>query len=245
MYFYVYDSFLGHKRYDRLLSDTETRLNEVGINGKINRLSVLTNMKDTIEHGIRHGAKTVVIVGNDQTFSEATNTVAQFPKIVLGFVPVGSDDENALAAQFNIPIGVEACDALSARIIRKVPLGKVNNNFFLISAQILSPNATIRCDDKYNISLVGRRSLVSVYNVYEEDGHTLKTVVGPLPGALSGRNQKKTAPNSVFFHEKISVTSPDGNVPVLLDENQTVNTPVEISVASEKIQLIAGKEDLS
>ena len=149
MYFYVYDAFLNHKKYDRLLQDIEARIIQIGINGKIHRLSILTNIKGTIQDGFRHGAKTVVIVGNDQTFSQAANTVIHFPKAVLGFIPIGNPEENLIAKHLSIPLGLAAWDTLSARIVERLPLGCINNQYFLLWVRILSREVDLFCDEKY------------------------------------------------------------------------------------------------
>ena len=44
MYYYLYDSRLNDKKYNNVIAKIETRLTDLGINGKINRLSFLKNI---------------------------------------------------------------------------------------------------------------------------------------------------------------------------------------------------------
>ena len=76
MYSYIYDSFVSQKKYQKLLARVEIRLTDLGISGKIKRLSPLKNLKETIKDEIRGGAKTIVVVGDDSTLGEVINLVA-------------------------------------------------------------------------------------------------------------------------------------------------------------------------
>ncbi len=246
MYFYVYDAFLNHKKYDKLLADIEARLIHIGINGKIHRLSILTNIKGTIQDGFRHGAKTIVVLGNDQTFSQAANTVIHFPHGVLGFIPIGNPEENLIAKHLSIPLGLAACDTLSARIVEHLPLGCINNQYFLLWARILSAGVDLFCDEKYHLSLFKNSGSLQIFNSpfapnkQQSQGDVLYTVVETQN--LGFFSQRKA--NTTFLpNKKIQVTAPE-SVQVLVDDYHTINTPVTIEVAHEKLPLIVGKQYL-
>lgn len=246
MYFYVYDSFLNHKKYDKILADIEARLIQIGINGKIHRLSVLTNIKGTIQDAIRHGAKTVVVVGNDQTFSQAANTVIHLSKGILGFIPIGTREENLIAEHLSIPIGVAACDALSARIIERIPLGCINNQYFLLWVRILSGDVDLFCDEKYHLSLSHSRNSIQIYNSpfspirHKTQNNFLYTIVDTTKSGFFSAWNKDSSTATFLPHKKIRVTAPE-SVPVLIDDYLSMNTPVSIEVAPEKLSLIVGK----
>ncbi len=133
MYLYLYDSFLNNKKYSNLLARVETRLTDLGVGGKIYRLSPLRNVQELMADEIRNGTKTVVVVGNDKTLNQVVNIAAQY-NIVVGLIPVGPD--NNIARILGIPEGEAACTVLSARIIEKIDLGKINNTYFLSGADI-------------------------------------------------------------------------------------------------------------
>lgn len=254
MYFYIYDSFLNHKKYDRLLADIETRAIEIGISGKINRLSMLTNIKDTIEHGVRHGAKTIVVVGNDLTFSQAANVLARFPHIALGFIPIGTPPENLLAQILSLPLHIDACNVLSARIIKKFPLGKINDRFFLLWAEILGGQVKLRCDDKYDILLLDPRQLIRIYNIPSWivqkrapenpfSFRTLELTIEERPRLFGGFKQKNSVVQSTLWNKKISVTSKD-RVSIIVDDYDTINTPAELLLTDEMVSVIVGRGSL-
>ena len=48
MHVYIYDSFLNHKKFEKIIARIETRVTDLGLNGKINRL---------VDHGIAIGIK--------------------------------------------------------------------------------------------------------------------------------------------------------------------------------------------
>src|SRR3989338_2880950 len=102
MYLYLYDSFLNQKKYTSALARIETRLTDLGIGGKICRLSPLRNIKELIADELANGVKTIVVVGNDKTLSEAINFVAQHD-VTLGLIPIGPN--NSLAGQLGLPAG--------------------------------------------------------------------------------------------------------------------------------------------
>ena len=67
MYYYIYDSYLAEKKYESTIARIENRLTDLGINGKINRLSFLKNIHQIIGEEVKRGVKTVVVVGSDET----------------------------------------------------------------------------------------------------------------------------------------------------------------------------------
>ncbi|KKQ56205.1 MAG: hypothetical protein US74_C0017G0013, partial [Parcubacteria group bacterium GW2011_GWA2_38_13] len=75
MYLYLYDNSLNSNKYHKLLSHIEMRLTDLGIGGKISRLSPLKNLQDLISDEIRFGVKTIVAVGNDETVSMVINNI--------------------------------------------------------------------------------------------------------------------------------------------------------------------------
>src|SRR3989339_839914 len=100
MYLYIYDSFLNDKKYTDSLIKIEKRITDLGIKGKIARLSVLKNMKELITDGVKEGVHTVVAIGNAQTFAKVINIVADLD-LTLGLIPI--DNNNPIAKILGIP----------------------------------------------------------------------------------------------------------------------------------------------
>ncbi|NQU83487.1 MAG: hypothetical protein HQ536_02140 [Parcubacteria group bacterium] len=149
MYTYLYDSFVSDPKYAKILGNVETRITDLGIQGRIDRVSVFKNPKEILNEAMRRGSKTVVIVGNDDTVRKTIEVIPNFD-LTFAIIPVGSP--NRIAKYLGIPEGESACDALSARIIEKIDLGKVNKKYFFSNIVIPQTSASIECNDKFSVT---------------------------------------------------------------------------------------------
>ncbi len=258
MYYYLYDSFLNNKKYEKILARIESRLTDLGISGKIGRLNILKNSNELVEDEIKGGAKTVVVVGNDKTVIQVLNALAG-NKAVLGIIPLGSD--NKLAEVLGIPYGEEACNLLSARRVKKIDLGKANNQYFLSNLQIKSNEVELEFEKGYKVIPV-KNNEITIYNlagpeimsqskfIKPQDG-LLETLVEPqrinLPKFLNilskPRKFKEVGKRSIFPTKKLTVKSSGSEpVSVLLDKIKILKTPVKVEVAPKKLTVIVGKD---
>jgi diacylglycerol kinase family enzyme len=119
MYLYIYDNFLTEKKYQTQLYRIENRLVDLGIKGRVIRLNILKNMAEVVEDGIKQGVKTVVVIGNDLSFSKIINIIAD-KDVTLGIIPV--DDKSKIAKILGIPPLAAACEILAQRIVKKIDL---------------------------------------------------------------------------------------------------------------------------
>ncbi len=250
MYLYLYDTFLNHKKYYNLLNRLENRLADLEIKGKICRLSILKNMKEVIEDGIKQGVHTVVAVGDDLTFSKIVNIIAEM-NITLGIIPVNG--KSKIAEILGIPEGEKACDVLAQRLIKKIDLGKINHQYFIDSATISSPQVILKFD-KFEISPVAKNALVSICNlgflannqtIYKEGLSTptdglLEAVIAPIKSTLFKKIQKQ----SIFPFKKITIHSKNEPITVTIDQQAVFKTPVEVTVAPKKLKVIVGSKRL-
>src|SRR5688572_24564667 len=140
MYYYLYDSFLADRKYERVLAAVETRLTDLGISGKIGRLTPFTNAKGLIRDEVRRGVQTIVVVGNDETVAKVVSGIDE-AKLTLGFIPIGTP--TSIARSLGIPEGAEACDVLSKRVTQKIDLGSVNGHLFLSQVRMSSAKIVI------------------------------------------------------------------------------------------------------
>ncbi len=252
MYLYLYDSFLNNKKYHGTLARIETRLTDLGIGGKICRLSPLRNIKELLADEIKNGVKAVVVVGNDKTLSQVINIVAKYP-IILGLIPIGLD--NNIARVLGIPEGEEACNILAARIIEKIDLGKINDTYFLSGVEIKSSNITIECENQYKITPTKEGSRVSVYNLrpllaadigqiayFNPQDGLLEIFIQPANLGFAKLFRKKLNESIIPF-KKLVVRSKE-SAPVVTDGQKVLKTPVKIEIASQKLRLIVGKKRL-
>lgn len=246
MYYYIYDSYLKEKKYQIIISKAESKLTDLGINGKINYLSFLKNIEQIIKEEIKQGISTIVVAGNDKTLNQIINYVADLD-IVIGFIPVGP--HNNIAKLLGIPEGEFACDVLSARIVKKIDLGKINDNYyFFTTLETPGDNINLNCDNSYFISLEGKNNIININNLFSLPEIPLKANKGYL--SLIIKNIKR----ELFFKEKISFSYFKGkkinlssnsnkSLPILLtDEKRIIKTPLEIKIVPQKIKIIVGRD---
>ncbi|MFH0818469.1 MAG: diacylglycerol kinase family protein [Patescibacteria group bacterium] len=255
MFFYYYDAFVSDKKNEEELTKAENRLITLGINGRIEKSSVLRNAKESIEDGIKQGAHTIIAVGDDNTLTKVVNIAAE-KNVTIGFIPMIKNSK--FAEILGIADSLEACNILSKRLTKKINLGKANLNYFLASLNLpQSDGLQIECDEKFKISLRHHNCKLSIYNLgnfliasKREDwklfpGRSNHLFVSILPqskkkfgGLVRTSNQER---ESIFPAKKIKITSPDISAPVILDEQTTLKTPVTVSFKPKKITFIVGR----
>jgi len=250
MYLYLYDSFLNEKKYANILARIETRLTDLGINGKITRLSPLRNIQELIGDEIRNGVKTIVIVGNDKTINEVINIAAKYD-IVFGLVPVGS--ENRIAEALGIPLAEQACNIISGRIIKRLDLGKINNTYFLSDVKIAGDQVTIECENNYIIHPQTSQSEISICNFkpalpngFNQNGYfnpqdgLLEIFIQPIVTGFFKSIKKSVSEQSIIPIRRLSIDSKQ-SVSIITEGQKVLKTPVKIEIVPKKLKLIVGK----
>lgn len=242
---YIYDSFLNDKKYADLLIKIEKRITDLGIKGKIARLSVLKNMKELIMDGVKEGVHTVVAIGNAQTFAKVINIVADLD-LTLGLIPV--DNNNPIAKILGIPPKDLACDVLASRITKKIDLGKINNHYFINTAEIENGDVVIEYND-FKVEPTTNEHKITLYNFATNENISsssspvdgiLEAVITPIKSTLFG---KKKIPGTILPFTKIKIGSnQEEQVAILTDQQIIMKTPAEISVAPQKLKVIVGGE---
>lgn len=243
MYYYLYDSYLNHKRYHATLAKIETRLTDLGINGKINYVSFLKNIRQIVSDEIKRGVKTIVIVGNDKTIGQIINLVADL-NVTIGIIPI--DGSNRIAQLLGIPHKESACDILSSRIVQKIDLGAVNNNYFFTNLELGGKNITLEFDGNYIIDLSSGENIITLANL---DIHESNFKSDPTDGQMDVfvyvynkiLLSKKLSSRSHLLAKKVKITSTK-TLPILLsDERRIIKTPAEVKIYPGKIKVIVGK----
>ncbi|MFC1663372.1 diacylglycerol/lipid kinase family protein [Patescibacteria group bacterium] len=250
-YFYFYDDFLKDKKYETEIHRIETRLLELGLTGRKERLTVLKNTKEILEDGIKRGAKTVVAIGSDATISKVMSVVADHENIVLGMIPVGP--EQNIAEMLGVPTGIAACDILSKRIVKKVDLGKVNDQYFLFSLDIPVERVTVKCDNKYEVSIDDADAEMRICNIGSVTTANKKVkhndpADGKLEAVIRSRQsswgifKKKFDKDSIFKIKKARISSRDGDATLVADGQTMIKTPAKVEIVPKKLQLIVGRD---
>lgn len=254
MNIYIYDSYLSHKKYQSKIAKIETRITDLGLNGKIIRLGVMSSVHNSIESEIRKGAKSIVIVGNNKLFAQTINSIAKLQanqkwveNIPLGFIPVGKSD-NEIAEFLGIPYDEEACNVVSARRIKKLDLGMINEYYFLTQASITTKETIVEIDKNYSINITepGEIMIINLpigINLPNEiksnaQDNTLELFI-KTKSSKKLSFKKKTENKSVFSFKELQVINPKHSM--IIDNSLKIPTPAKIRIAKEKISLIVGK----
>jgi diacylglycerol kinase family enzyme len=255
MFFYFYDNFVNDKKYADDLQKIEHRLIELGINGRIEKFSILRNVIEMINDAIKKGAHTIIAVGNDNTFLKLSDIVSNHD-VTFGFIPLES---SKVARILGINNAIEACNILSKRLIKKINIGKANDHYFIASLSMPEvEKSQIECDGKYkiNFSTHGELHVYNLGNFLEESDekewklfsgssnhlHMYLTPKNKASSLLKFFPSGKKEKDSILRAKKIKITSSDVSLPVILDQTTTVKTPVNITYKAKRISLIVGKD---
>ncbi|OGY88059.1 MAG: hypothetical protein A2233_04635 [Candidatus Kerfeldbacteria bacterium RIFOXYA2_FULL_38_24] len=254
MYFYFYDKITQDKRCTALVSSFETKLVDLGIAGRTEKLSLFKNAAELVEQGVKTGAKTLVAVGDDATFLNLIPLAAKH-HLTFGFLPVVPNSR--FAKILGLPAGTEACVSLSRRITVTCDLGKINDTYFFGSLTVINNNnLSLRCDQMYSVKSNTPENLIQIMNLGDVFGKNLKKLNNISDGKLEVVITEKTKggylkkfkekkKNSVIFAKSIEAVSPKDQTSTLVaDGICTVNTPCTISVVPQALHLIVGKDRL-
>ncbi len=249
-YFYLYDSYLQDKNYSNQLIRLETALTDLGLQGKIGRLTLLKSIRDLIDSALRDNSDTIVVVGNDITFSQTAEIVAKYPKITLGFIPLGQDRQ-ILASLLGIPVGLLACHTLSSRITKQIDVGKINNQFFIQSVAAQG-RFNLECESHYRLSTAEPHNLkICNLDLWGEpkNNHSnpadnlLEIILTPQKDSswlASFKKQPALQPTILPLKNLLLEASGD-NITLLVDGHKVLKTPATVTVANEKLKIIVGR----
>ncbi len=256
MYYYIYDSFLNTKKYQKQLERIEMRLADLGIRGKTRRLTILHHQRDVVEECVRNGAKTIVFVGNNRSIALAIDTLAKHD-VAVGLIPMGDANDNGIARSLGIPPGELACDVLSRRTIARLDLGKIGIHNFLTSAE--ATVATFACKGPRNAFVIRpttARATLTIVNLEQQYAGAMPvTKSNPRDGILEcvitdatsslresfGLRSKIKKTPSVFPVVELHIEEPVGGQ-ITLDNCRSVKLPAVVTVAPQKLRVIVGRE---
>ncbi|MFH1744996.1 MAG: diacylglycerol kinase family protein [bacterium] len=256
MHVYIYDSYVSQKKFENQVAKIETRITDLGLNGKIVRLGIMNSVYNIVENELKKTVKTITAVGSNNILNQIVNAIAKLSSlnelshdIPLGFIPVGKKD-NSIAEFLGIKPEEEACDTLSSRRIEQLDLGRVNNHYFLTEATIPTNGTTIEIDENYSIEIMEKGDIYVVNIPVEasfphgvkhdaKDGE-LELFINSGNGLNFFPGAQKNQSKSVFSFNKLNIINK--NKPIILDGSIKIDAPAEISIAKEKINMIVGKD---
>ncbi|MEK7557611.1 MAG: diacylglycerol kinase family protein [Patescibacteria group bacterium] len=245
MNIYIYDSFLNQKKYERILAQIETRVTDLGLNGKIVRLNVMNNINEVINRETKNKVKTIIAVGNDQTVNKIVNAMIDC-QVPLGIIPLGKENNN-IAQALGIDFEEAACETLSARRITKIDIGLANNSCFLLQAAIVNQGTTLEISQDYSIEIANKGEVQIINLLSPNINLPLKTSINPQDGFLElfiKTQSTKNLFNQVLGHSIIQIKKvliKNTKFPIILDNVISISAPAEISLFKQKLNIIVGR----
>lgn len=238
MHFYLYDATLNDKRYASTLADVETRLTDVGLQGRIGRLGPLKSAAELVRTATKAGATTVVAVGTDATVAEALAAVVVNHGLTLGIIPIGRP--HAIADLLGIPEGEDAVAVLAARRLETMDLGKANNYYFLTTATLECQEAVeVSIDAGFTITPTVPGSLLTISNLAPgascQDGYLEMSIESIAKKGWFGSEMHRS--HILVERAKIS-----GSGTMLAENAIAINLPVTIEVIPKSLKVIVGKD---
>ena len=243
MHVYIYDDYLAKGKYNKAINRMEIRITDLGLNGKILRLSGIKNVKAAIENEIRLGAKTIVAVGNNQTVNKIIGAIInadvyeEFQKnTVLGIIPVG--DDTSIASSFGIRDEESACNILLARRVKKIDLGVVGNFYFLKQLTIKGKDTNLKINN-FEIAPSDKAEVNIINLLDEKKGKVPKS--SPYDGLLdlfikNGKN------DLTFLNSKKIIVENSNKEKLVIDDILEFETPAEVGILKGAITVIVGKD---
>lgn len=259
MYYYIYDTFLSDKKYEKIIDKVKTRLLDLEIQGKHERLTLLKSIDELINDEVKRGANTVVLLGNNQTFLKVADVIAK-NNITLGLIPIGPD--NSIAECLGVPMEEAGCDVLAARKTAAFDMGRVNNQYFFSNIKItksldrltilnnnyrIAPQASCLEIDISNFYFppAGKRfeRKMKNYSAQDQKLELIIKVKSPKRSWFRKKNNIDATIDSVIQSKRFEIKSFE-YLPVLLDGYKVMKTPIVIEVEPQKLNVIVGKNRL-
>lgn len=236
MHVYIFDQFLKQPKYDKIAAKIETRLTDLGLNGKNCRVGPLKSLRSIVVDEIKNNPKTIVAVGDNSTLNQIINCLRD-SETTVGIIPIGP--KNSIASYLGIKNEDDACNILAARLIEKIDLGVINNQCFITNAQIQNNQTIIEINGKYTVEPTGPGA-ITINNLGDKnnprDGLLEIEIEVNKKGILSSSTDRSV------IQTKRAIINNLAHKNFLIDESIEVRTPAEIGVIKKKLNIIVGKE---
>jgi diacylglycerol kinase family enzyme len=247
-YAYIYDDFLSDRGFERDVAALETKLNRYDLAGRIGRLALFRNPQDLVEGLVKQGATTIVIVGNDTTLDKTMWFLPDL-NVTVGYIPLVAP--SMIAGFLGIPVGVDACDILSARLVETIDMGKLDDRYFLTEISVPASLATLEIEGRYKVSPVNGGSLTirnlggmigsRMVQADDKDGF-LEAVIIPQEAERKRLFWKTISSDSkthiLFNHGKIASKSP---LEAKVDHHAVSGFKFDVSIVPKKLKMITGR----
>jgi diacylglycerol kinase family enzyme len=248
MYLYIYDEQAGKKKFLKTLTNIEKKLTDLGLNGKILRLKEIKNPIPSVQKELNKGCKTVVVVGDDKTIHQTVNALAASHinnsklKPALGVIPL-EEKNSTVASALGIKDPLEACDIILARRNIRINLGKINDSYFLSEITINNPEKQLEINKNYSINVTQPGKIFAVNFSHYVQGNPfdnlLDLYIFTRSKGFSSLFSSQKNDTSYFPLKNLDIHHKKATAKV--DNAYHLKTPINISVARQKINVIVGK----
>ncbi len=247
MYYYIYDSFLENNKYVKIIDRIELRLSDLGISGERTKVRPLRDMKEIILEIVAQDRPTIVAVGNDHTFKTIADIILNqtekpLAEVTLGIIPVGLP--KSIATALGVPAGESACEAISARIVKILDLGKIHNTYFLTRALVGFGTQTKDVTAKKTLFRAlryrGREATFRIDDKFQVRVHLFQAAIVNL----SIQPQAKPAGNPEDGIFNVFITSKQNKFSLIknystIENEQYLNLPNTSIFKARKVQIIS------
>lgn len=136
MYFYLFDQCAFSSKFEKQTELITLKLADLGIlhdkarASSIRPIEILTREILTSDK-----YKNIIAVGTDKTAHFVANEILKAKKEVnFGFIP---EEKSEIGELWGLNVGVEACNVISRRHLKKIDVGWVDYSFFLIGLEVV------------------------------------------------------------------------------------------------------------
>jgi len=241
MHIYIFDYFLNQKSHEAVVAKIETRLTDLGLNGKNCHVGPLKSLKSIVKEEFKNNPKTIVAIGNNATLNQLINALEE-NDITVGIIPVG--DNNSIAQSFGIEDEERACNVLSARLVETISLGKINEQYFIAAAQIANKETILEINGKYTVEPTGP-GLTKIINLNADASGPKSSPQDGLLEIVVSVTKKGLISSSTdvsFIQTSRLIANNLAHKNFLIDNAAEVATPAEITVVKGGLKVIVGKE---
>jgi diacylglycerol kinase family enzyme len=256
VYYYVYDSFLSERSYQKILPKIETAVHNLGLTGERAQSSTLKSVDQLVKDAALKGHSPLVVVGHDGTFNAAINALLSSGQdIPLAYIPVDDTQPLARLLGINLP---NAVVSLSRRVVRRVALLQANGHYFMSRAVCAANEPAQPGNAKALLERLRTRALDTFEATINIDGkqklrariHALTILNRPIQNAMQLEltkfeqrrfRQPQVIEQSILSGKSIYIET-DTPRPVSLDGRTVLRTPLKCAVSDRTIEVVVGAQ---
>lgn len=243
-YSLIYDSFLNNPKYAKVVTEIEHELVKYDIKGRRNRLNALNSLTAIAKQEIQKGIKNIIILGNDQSFFNILD-LAVPNDVIIGLIPIGQ--HNNLADLFGLDLGVPACQIISQRLLKKIPIAQINDVYFFQEAVIQNINTSLKinCDDQFTIiPQIDKNPYIKIVNfntkTYQAENELMLYITHQKSNYFFKKKTDTSAITTSVPFQKLEIKG-EKSIAITVDNYKTIKTPAIFKRNNHSLQVIVGK----